>query len=75
LTTDPQSGPKITPFMIASASVTENGADATTVKSSTANGYATHGPIVELLDGRLLTNHERGKRERGKEDERRLGPT
>jgi hypothetical protein len=46
LTTEPQSGPKITPFMIARASVTENGADATTVKSNTASGYATQGPIV-----------------------------
>jgi hypothetical protein len=29
LTIEPQSGPKMTPFMIASASVTENGAEAT----------------------------------------------
>lgn len=38
LTTEPQSGPKITPFMMASASVTENGAEATTVKMMIANG-------------------------------------
>src|ERR1700722_681181 len=31
LTTEPHSGPNRTPFMTASASVTENGADATTV--------------------------------------------
>ena len=31
-------GPKIAPFMIASASVTENGAEATTTKTATANG-------------------------------------
>ena len=35
------------PFMMASASVIENGADATTTKTATASGYA-NGPIVRI---------------------------
>ncbi len=42
-TSEPHQGPKITPFIIASASVTENGADATTARMSTASGIA-NGP-------------------------------
>ena len=48
LMTLPHSGPKIAPFMIASASVTENGAEATIAKSSVASGSATPGPIERM---------------------------
>jgi hypothetical protein len=37
-TTVPLTGPKIAPFMMAKASVTENGAEATTTKTPTAKG-------------------------------------
>ena len=37
-TSVPLTGPKIAPFMMASASVTENGAAATTTKMATASG-------------------------------------
>src|ERR1700676_3826091 len=40
LMTEPQTGPKSTPFMIASASVTENGAEATIANTITASGIA-----------------------------------
>ena len=43
LTTEPQSGPKSTPFMMASASGTENGAEATTAMMRMASGIA-NGP-------------------------------
>ena len=37
-TSVPSTGPKMAPFMIAKASVTENGADATSAKIATASG-------------------------------------
>src|SRR5260370_19819434 len=40
LMTNPQTGRKSTPFIIASASVTENGAEATTANTITASGIA-----------------------------------
>lgn len=45
---DPQKGPKIAPFITASASVTENGADATSANSAIAEGIEISGPMVRM---------------------------
>ena len=47
-TIEPKSGPNSTPFMIARASVTENGAEATTVKIRTASGKAKNPSVASL---------------------------
>ncbi len=45
---EPQNGPKIAPFITASASVTENGAEATTAKIPVAMGTAMPGPMERM---------------------------
>ena len=44
---EPSTGPKIAPFIMANASVTENGAAATSAKTTTAKGNAMN-PMVRM---------------------------
>ena len=65
-TIEPCSGPKIAPFMIASASVTENGAEATSAKTTIASGIGRAAERANLvLDLRLVADDEVGQRKRG----------
>ena len=72
----PLTGPKIAPFMIARASVTENGADATTHEDRDRKRIGERTDRSDLVgDPRLVTNHQEREHERGGEQRESGTPT